>query len=74
MKYSTKDRHIPFVQGVEKKNNSPLGSIMIIRISVALEKIQEKERMLEDLLSQYTWAGVGRRRKRGKNKAQFIDG
>lgn len=73
MKYSTKDSHIPYVQGVEKKN-SPLGSIMIIRISVALEKIQEKEQMLEDLLSQYTWAGVGRRRKRGKNKAQFIDG
>jgi len=40
-----------------------------MRIPVALEKVQEKEWMLEGLLSQYTWAGVERRRKRGKSKA-----
>lgn len=35
-------------------------------MSVALEKIQEKEQMLEDLLRQHTWAGVGMGRKKGR--------
>lgn len=54
MKYSTKDSHIPFVEGMgKKKRNNTLGSIMIISISVALE-IHKKDQMLEDLFSQST--------------------
>lgn len=48
LNYPTKDRHILFELGVDKKKKRKeiiyiLGSIMIIRMSVALEKIQEKE-------------------------------
>lgn len=47
---------------------------MMITISVALQKIQEKKWMLEDLLSQRTQTAVGKGRKWTKNKAQFLDG
>lgn len=44
---------------------------MMITISVALQKIQEKKWMLEDLLSQCTQTGMGKGRKWAKSKADF---
>lgn len=44
---------------------------MMITISVALQKIQEKKWMLEDLLSHCTQTGMGKGRKWAKSKANF---